>query len=73
MLLKTQVVLYLFDELSNGRKIYLQEVLSEFGMSIRTFRRYISEIQAYFTNFIKQKLIKYSMKEKTYYLTDASY
>ena len=68
MLVKTQVVLYIFNELIEGRKIYMEEIVHEYEISIRTFRRYIGEINIYLSNFNKFKQIKYNNKENCYQL-----
>ena len=68
MLVKTQVVLFMYEKLLNGENIYLDEIIGEFEISLRTFRRYINEINIYLANFNKFKQIKYSMKNKYYYM-----
>lgn len=70
MLVKTQHVLFIFDELTNGKKIRSREIIDQFGITPRTFARYISEINCYFFNFFKYKEVKYDRSEKVYYLTD---
>lgn len=70
MLMKSQIILYIYDKLLEEKKLYSNEIIGEFGMSTRTFRRYISETQAFLTNFNKHKIIKYSMKDKCYLLLD---
>lgn len=70
MLVKTQVVIYMYDELINNRHINMDQIMSEYEISVRTFRRYISEIQSYLFNFHKSKIVKYSMRDKCYYLAD---
>ena len=69
MLAKTQVVLYLYNEFLEGKRISTDEIVGEYGMSIRTFRRYISELNAFFSNFNKPFIIRFSKKGKSYYLT----
>ena len=59
----------MYDELINEKHLYLEEIISEYGISLRTFRRYISEIQSYLFNFHKNMIVKYSMKDKCYYLS----
>ena len=68
MLTKTQVVLFIYDELIHGKKIHTNSIIGEFNISLRTFRRYISEINAYFANFYKNTIIKYNRSEKYFYL-----
>ena len=48
MEVKCQVVLRIYDDLVNNRKIYMNEVLTEYNISKRTFYRYISEINVFF-------------------------
>lgn len=68
MLTKTQIVLFIYDELIHKRKINTTTVLGEFHISLRTFRRYISEINVYFSNFYKNEEIKYNRSEKHFYI-----
>ena len=65
---KTQIVLFIYDELIHGRKLNTNTILGEFQISLRTFRRYISELNAYFANFYKNTTIKYNRLEKYFYI-----
>lgn len=40
--------------------------MAEFNISIRTFRRYISEINAYLSNQFMNEEVVYDFKERTY-------
>ena len=65
---KTQVVLYMYDKLIHGSGFSLDEVVTMFKISERTFRRYISEINCYFINNYIFKQIIYLHKDKMYSL-----
>lgn len=70
MLVKTQHVLFIFDELSKGKSINAKEIIDKFGITSRTFTRYISEINCYFFNFYIYKVVKYKRSTKEYRLED---
>ena len=48
----------------------MDEILAEFNISIRTFRRYISEINFFLLNNYKGKSVKYDYVKKVYFLSD---
>ena len=50
MISKSQVVLYIYDVLIRGGKIKTSEILNKFEISLRTFQRYIAEINDFFFN-----------------------
>ena len=68
MLTKTQVVLFIYDELIHGKKIQTNSIIGEFNISLRTFERYINEINVYFANFYKNQIVKYDYINKYYYI-----
>ena len=70
MLVKTQHVLFIFDELIKGKTIKSKEIIDKFGITSRTFSRYISEINCYFFNFFAYKEVRYSRSKREYYLAD---
>ena len=65
---KTQAILYLYDVLLNGGRIYLEEAMVNFDISLSTFRRYISEINIFLCNTYKNQAVYYDYKENCYYL-----
>lgn len=70
MISKSQVVLYIYDTLIRGGKIRTSEILNKFEISLRTFQRYIAEINDFFFNLYINKSIKYDYEEKYYYIID---
>ena len=65
---KTQVILYLYDVLLNGGRIYLEETMVNYDISLSTFRRYISEINIFLCNTYKNQVVYYDYKDNCYYL-----
>ena len=65
---KTQVILYLYDFLLNGGRIYLEETMVNYDISLSTFRRYISEINIFLCNTYKNQVVYYDYKDNCYYL-----
>ena len=70
MIIKSQIILYMYDVLINGGSIKLNEIMEQFGISLRTFRRYIAEINAFLCNYYKNQSIVYDVILKTYMLKD---
>ncbi len=68
MVVKSQVVLYIYDELINDREIKINNIICEYGISIRTFRRYIAEINAYLCNNFRNEVVVYDSIKRSYYL-----
>ena len=68
MINKSQSVLYIYDELINNKEIRLEDIINKYNISIRTFRRYISEINIFLANNYKNQSIQYDLKEKVYRL-----
>ena len=62
----------MYDKLVNGNNLSKDEILAEFGISSRTFHRYIEEINAYLYNFNKNIEIKYKKNINKYVLKDIS-
>lgn len=67
-LVKTQVCLYLYEQLLTVGYIEIEKVKQTFNLENKTFSRYINEIRAYLYNFYKGKEIFYYRDEKRYYL-----
>ena len=70
MMSKSQVVLYIYDVLIKGGKIKTDEILNNFEISLRTFQRYLSEINAFFFDNYINNCIKYDYENKYYFLTN---
>ena len=67
-LVKTQVCLYIYEQLVDGKIIKTREIRNKFGLEDKTFKRYISEIRSYLYNFYKGKGIVYIRSEQAYRL-----
>lgn len=67
-ILKSQVVLFLYDELLQGHTINIDAVTTDYEISTRTFMRYISDIRAYLSNFNIAKELVYDTKKRAYTL-----
>lgn len=65
---KTQVILFMYDELLSGKTLEPKKVKDMFELKDKTFYRYVQEINAYFCNTYKNKKICYDRKNKNYYL-----
>ena len=48
----------------------MDSVLAEFNISVRSFRRYISEINIFLNNNFKNQYIKYKKSTNKYYLVN---
>jgi len=68
MIIKSQIVLYIYDELLSNRGIKTIDIVNKYGISIRTFRRYISEINSFFFNNYRNQIVEYDTLRKEYYL-----
>lgn len=67
---KTQVVLYMYDKLIHGSGFSLDEIITMFKISERTFRRYISEINCFLANNYKMQQVSYSYEKGKYALVN---
>ncbi|MDD7314977.1 MAG: hypothetical protein PUH11_04540 [Bacilli bacterium] len=56
-LVKTQVCLYIYEELLNNKFINTTEIRQKFNLEDKTFSRYINEIRSYLYNFYTGKEI----------------
>lgn len=70
MISKSQVILYIYDTLIRGGKIKTNEIINEFEISLRTFQRYIAEINDFFFNNFMNYYVKYDYELKYYYLVN---
>lgn len=68
MVSKSQIVLYIYSELINHKEIRLDEIVEKFDISIRTFRRYIAEINAYLSNNFRNQNVSYDQFKNSYIL-----
>lgn len=67
-LVKSQLLLYLYDILIKGGEIFMEQTMNELHLSRRTFFRYISEIRAFFCNFYTNQELVYNNDTKSYRL-----
>lgn len=67
-LVKTQVCLYIYEQLMSKKVIEVSDIKAKFNLEDKTFSRYINEIRSYLYNFYKGKEIMYIRTEKKYKL-----
>lgn len=65
---KSQVVLFMHEQLLLKNELDPEYVKRKFELETKTFLRYIQEIRAYYANMYKTKIIIYSKKDKKYFL-----
>ena len=70
MIIKSQVVLYMYDLLINGDEFAMNEIITLYNISIRTFRRYIAEINNFLYEQYKHKEVIFSKERGTYYIVE---
>ena len=63
---KLQIVLALYDKLIKEGKVIMNDFISEYEISVRSFRRYVSEINTFFCNEFMNEEIVYDYAEKAY-------
>ena len=68
MIIKSQIILYIYD----GKEVKMNEILAIYNISVRTFRRYISEINSYLYNNYKNQEVVYNHTRNCYYLKNIS-
>lgn len=68
MVVKTQIVLYIYDKLTKKEEVTTEFIINKFDISIPTFRRYISEINSYLFNFQTNQEVVYSRQKRSYIL-----
>ncbi len=64
---KSFAVLYLYEKLKRGERIYISSCCEEYQISIPTFRRYVSTLREFFGEQHAQKIF-YDREQKAYYL-----
>lgn len=67
-LVKTQVCIYIYEQLIKNKEIDIQKIKKHFNLEDKTFFRYINEIRTYFYNFYKGREIVYVRSEHKYKL-----
>ena len=72
MMVKSQIVLYIYDELKTNKFITISDIINKYSICERSFRRYVAEINAYLYNNFKNQVIKYDYYNKRYYLENNS-
>lgn len=65
---KTLAVLYIYDLLLSKKKFQTTDLTEKFGCSLRTVKRHIQSVKKYISIYHPEKTIKYSAKEKSYFL-----
>lgn len=71
---KIKRMLSLYDRLTNGQVIYLQDEINNFGISKRSIQRDIADIRAYIADKVTEKednrKLIYDSVKKCYYMTE---
>ena len=65
---KTQICLYIYEELLSKGFIEISFYKNEFNLEDKTFMRYINELRSYLSNFYKGYEISYCRSTQTYKL-----
>lgn len=65
---KTQAVLFMYDVLLKDGHLNKADFLSKVDASDITFKRYVSELRCYFSNFSLPYDIHYSKRDGLYFL-----
>ena len=65
---KTQALLFMLITLFEHGKLSRKDILQEIDITEQTFRRYMQELRAFFSNFNIQNNIEYVRQEDIYYL-----
>ena len=68
---KTYVILKMYDSLMAGEEIKLVDTMANYGISIATFRRYVSFLRYYFLSVYGRELV-YDAGENIYKLAEAN-
>ena len=63
---KVEVVLYIYDQLISGKSVNASQIMNEFNICDRTFRRYISEINSFLYNNYKNQEVVYNHTRNSY-------
>ncbi len=64
---KSSILLRIYDKLKAGKYLEINECCGEFGISVPTFRRYLSFLRDYFCENFSQEII-YDAENKKYIL-----
>jgi len=67
---KTQAVLLMYETLEKDGKLIKKDYLSQIEISDISFKRYVSELRAFFANFDPSSDIRYSRKNDYYFLVN---
>lgn len=67
---KSQIILKMYDSLIHNEIVNMNDYINNYKMSVRTFQRYIAEINAFLYNEFKNQVVNYDYDNKTYYLVD---
>lgn len=67
---KSQIILKMYDSLIRKHNIKVNDYINKYNMSLRTFQRYIAEINAFLFNEFKNQIVSYDYENKFYYLED---
>ena len=66
---KSCVLLYLCDDLKNGKKIHIESCCMEYDISVPTFRRYVAMLRNFFWEKYRRAIV-YVSAEKAYALAE---
>ena len=61
-------ILYIYDKLLQGEEVYMETIINDLNISVRTFRRYISDIKTFLYDNFKNQTIAYSKIKNSYSL-----
>lgn len=67
---KSQIILKMYDSLIHNEIVNMNDYINNYKISVRTFQRYIAEINAFLYNEFKNQVVNYDYDNKTYYLVD---
>ena len=67
---KAQIILKMYDSLIHNEIVNMNDYINNYKISVRTFQRYIAEINAFLYNEFKNQVVNYDYDNKTYYLVD---
>lgn len=54
---KSYILLRMYDALSKGRKLRINECCGEYDISVSTFRRYMAFLRNYFAEFYAKDIV----------------
>lgn len=69
-LVKSQIILFLFEDLKEGKRVNSLSFCNDHNISQVTFKRYIAEIRAYLVNAYQNIDIIYIKSENVYCIND---